>query len=62
MSQEKLDHKLDQATADYMLRQNDPRVNRVVWFGTEPLPDAGRGAVLRDQLKELGIPYYVVRP
>jgi RHS repeat-associated protein len=62
MTRDKLSHKLDQATADYMLLQVDPRVRRAIWFGTEALPDRGRGAVLKHHLQELGIPYWVVKP
>ena len=62
MTSEKLRHKLDQATADYILRQRNPRVKQVVWFGTQPLPATGLGAELAAYLRRLGIPYWVVRP
>jgi len=58
----KLRHKLDQATADYILRQRNPRVKQIVWFGTQPLPATGLGGERAAYLRQLEIPYWVVRP
>jgi len=54
MTREKLAHKLDQASADFsLLVQN--KIDRMIWFGTEPLPTTGLGGILRKTLEDAGI-------
>jgi hypothetical protein len=62
MTQDQLTRKLQQAGSDWGLLQLNPRVERIIWFGTEPLPTTGLGAQLREALEKAGIPYWVVRP
>lgn len=61
MTQDQLQRKLEQVASDLMLIR-DPRsgVNRVIWFGTEPLPTTGLGNQLREALQGAGIQYWVV--
>ncbi len=53
--------KLQQAAQDGWLLRNDPRVRRVIWYGTEPLPTTGRASELTRLLAENNIEYVVVR-
>jgi hypothetical protein len=62
MTQAQLSRKLDQVAADMALLETNPGVQRIVWFGTEPLPTTGLGAQLAEALKQAGIPYWVVKP
>jgi RHS repeat-associated protein len=62
MTQEKLSKKLEQVGSDFTLMKVDPRVRKVIWFGTEELPTTGLGGQLREALKKAGIPYWVVKP
>ena len=50
MTQEQLARKLDQVGSDIALLKTDPRVKRIVWFGTEELPATGLGGQLRQAL------------
>jgi RHS repeat-associated protein len=59
MTPEKLSHKLDQVAADFALVKQG-NLDRVIWFGTEPLPTTGLGGILRSALEESQIPYWVV--
>jgi hypothetical protein len=60
MNERQFDRKMQQAMDDIQLVRNDPRVNRAIWFGTEPLPTTGFGGRLAQRLKDGGIPYWVV--
>ena len=62
MTQEQLSRKLGQVAADMVLLKTNAKVQRIIWFGTEPLPMTGLGAQLREALRQAGIPYFVVRP
>jgi hypothetical protein len=59
MTQAQFDRKMDQVAADSALLSGG-QVNRVIWFGTEPLPADGRGGQLAAALNQAGIPYYQV--
>lgn len=52
--------KLKQAELDGWLLRNDPRVNQVIWYGTEALPTTGRAAELTRLLQQNGIIYRVI--
>jgi RHS repeat-associated protein len=62
MTHDQLSRKLEQVGSDFALLKTDPRVKRIVWFGTEELPTTGLGGQLRQALKDSGIPYWVVTP
>jgi hypothetical protein len=62
MTQAQLSRKLDQVAGDMVLLETNPGVQRIVWFGTEPLPTTGLGAQLAEALRRVGIPYWVVKP
>ena len=62
MTAEQLSRKLGQVGSDFALLKTDSGVNRVIWFGTEPLPTTGLGAQLREALQKCNIPYWVVKP
>ena len=62
MTHEQLSRKLDQVASDFALLKTNPRIKRIIWFGTEPLPTTGLGAQLREALKMAGIEYWVITP
>lgn len=63
MTWEKFNQKRMQIAADkVLLGTADSPVRRVIWFGTEPLPETRLGSVIAAELRAAGIPYYVVHP
>jgi hypothetical protein len=62
MTQQQLSRKLEQVGSDWALLRTDPTVQRIVWFGTDPLPTTGLGAQIREALEQAGIQYWVVMP
>jgi RHS repeat-associated protein len=59
MARNKFAHKMDQAAADFALKLGG-QLDRVIWFGTEPLPTTGLGGQLARALKAAGIEYWWV--
>jgi len=63
MDDEKRTFKLAQIRKDWQLLQDGQQggpVKRVIWFGSEPLPDTGFGGQVKQALKDANIPYYQV--
>ena len=50
-----LNHKLRQAEADHWLLNNDPDVDRAIWFSPYTLPDQGPASELKKKLTKYGI-------
>ncbi|HMO97353.1 MAG TPA: RHS repeat-associated core domain-containing protein, partial [Tepidiformaceae bacterium] len=61
MTPAQLARKLDQVAADLALVR-EGQLTRVIWFGTEALPDTGLGGRLRRALEAAGIDYYHIPP
>jgi RHS repeat-associated protein len=62
LTEKNLKRKLAQLAKDVELRAVDPEVRRVIWIGTEALPEKGLAGELRKALEEAEIPYWVVIP
>ena len=58
---DKFNLKMAQAQTDGWLLANR-HVPRIIWFGTEPLPNTGLASVIARELKKAGITDYVVQP
>jgi hypothetical protein len=59
MSPDKLlDNRMQVAKDAQLIKEG--KLKRMIWFGTEPLPDQGPGALLKADLKENNIEYWHV--
>lgn len=59
MTQTQYQRKMDQVGADH---ENliSGKIDRAIWFGSEPLPDKGLGGQLAEAIRRAGIEYFHV--